>query len=96
MQEEDLLLVEEDLIVVVQEEDLLLVQEEYLLAVQEEDPLVLQEESLLVAQEEDLLVEQREKQGRNWKSPRCMNRVATAPFELKPGQNDSDGLHLAF
>ena len=30
------------------------------------------------------------------KSSRCLNRVATAPFELKPGQNDSYGLHLAF
>ena len=56
----------------------------------------MQEEDLLVAQDEYLLVEQQEKQGRNCKASRCTNRVATAPFELKPGQNDSDGLHLAF
>ena len=37
--------------------------------------------------------QQQEEKG---KSSRCMNRVATAPFELKPGQNDSDGLQEAF
>ena len=42
------------------------------------------------------LLAQQEEQGRNCKSSRCANRVATAPFDLKPGQNDSDGLQEAF
>ena len=79
-----------------QEEHILVVQEEDLLVLQEGDLLVAQEEDPLVVQEVDLLVEQQEKHGRNCKSSRCMNRVATAPFELKPGQNGSDGLHRAF
>ena len=66
-----------------------------LLPVEEEELLLVQQEDLPVVQEEHILVGQQE-QGRNRKSSRCMNRVATAPFELKPGQNDSDGLHLAF
>ncbi len=37
-----------------------------------------------------------EEQGRNCKCSWCMNRVATAPFEPKPGQNESDGLQEAF
>ena len=57
--------------------------------------LVEEEEDFLPVQEEDLLVEQ-EKQGRNCKSSRCMNRVPTAPFEPKLGQNESDGIREAF